>query len=132
MAVVGLPASPAREAVAEGIAAIPRNGGAVVRITGYGGDAYRARYQTDHETLLRVAVPYFPGWQAEVDGRAVAVVPVDLALTGVMAPEGNHELVVRYRPARFAIGAAISLAAWVAVLAWLWWGFRRRGRAAAE
>src|ERR1035437_8355991 len=62
---------PAREAVAEGIAAIPRNGGAKLRITGYQGDLYRAGYQADHATLLRIAAPYFPGWQAEVDGHAV-------------------------------------------------------------
>ena len=117
---------PAREAVAEGIAAIPRNGGAKVRITGYQGDLYRARYQADHATLLRIAVPYFPGWQAEVDGRAVNVVPVDVALIGAMVPAGDHELVVRYRSTWFAAGAAISGVAWLAAIFWLWWGFRRR------
>jgi len=117
---------PAREAVAEGIAAIPRNGGAKVRITGYQGDLYRARYQADHATLLRIAVPYFPGWQAEVDGHAVNLVPVDLALMGAVVPAGDHELVVRYRSTRFAAGAAISAVAWLAAIFWLWWGFRRR------
>ena len=117
---------PAREAVAEGIAAIPRNGGATVRITGYEGDAYRARYQADHATLLRIAAPYFPGWQAAVDGRAVNVVPVDVALMGAVVPAGDHELVVRYRSTRFATGAAISGVAWLAAIFWLWWGFGRR------
>jgi hypothetical protein len=55
--------------VAEGITPIPENGGAKVQSTGYEGDVYRARYQADHATLLRIAAPYFPGWQAEVDGR---------------------------------------------------------------
>jgi hypothetical protein len=117
---------PAHEAVAEGIAAIPLNGGAKVRITGYEGDLYRARYQTDHATLLRISAPYFPGWQAEVDGRAVSVVPVDVALMGAVVPAGDHELVVRYRSTWFAAGAAISGAAWLAAIFWLWWGFRRR------
>ena len=116
---------PAREAVAEGIAAIPHNGGASVRITGYQGDLYRARYQTDHATLLRIAAPYFPGWQAEVDGRAVSLVPVDVALIGVVVPPGDHELVVRYRSTWFPAGAAISAVAWLAAIFWLWWGFRR-------
>ena len=115
----------AREAVAEGIAPIPHNGGAQVRVTAYEGDAYRARYQADHPTLLRIAVPYFPGWQAEVDGRAVSVVPVDVALMGAVVPAGDHELVVRYRSTWFATGAAISGVAWMAALFWLWWGFRR-------
>jgi hypothetical protein len=123
---------PAREAVAESIAAIPLNGGAQVRITAYeaeggGRGAYRARYQAGHPTLLRIAVPYFPGWRAEVDGRAVSVVPVDLALMGALVPAGDHELVLRYRSTWFAAGAAISGAAWLAAIFWLWWGFGRRG-----
>ena len=117
---------PAREGVAEGIAPIPANGGAKVQITGYQGDAYRARYQADHATLLRIAAPYFPGWRAEVDGRAVNVVPVDVALMGVVVPPGDHELVVRFRSSRYAAGAAISGLAWLGMCVWLWWGFRRR------
>ena len=120
---------PAREAVAEGIAAIPRNGGAKVQITGYEGDLYRALYQAEQATLLRIAAPYFPGWQAEVDGGAVNVVPVDVALMGAVVPAGDHELVVRYRPRWFAAGAAISGAGWLGAIFWLWWGFRRRAKA---
>jgi hypothetical protein len=116
---------PAHEAVAEGAGEIAQNGGAAVQITSYEGDLYRARYQAAHPTLMRIAVPYFPGWQAEVDGRSLPVVPVDLALMGVVVPEGSHELTVRYRPTRFAAGAVISAVAWIAVLAWLWWGFRK-------
>ena len=112
--------------MAEGIAAIPHNGGVHVQITGYEGDLYRARYQADHTTLLRIAAPYFPGWQAEVDGRAVNVVPVDVALMGAVVPAGDHELVVRFRSTWFTAGAAISGVGWVAAIVWLWWGFRRR------
>jgi hypothetical protein len=117
---------PASEALVEGIASIPGNGGARVRITAYEGDLYRARYQADRATLLRIAVPYFPGWRAEVDGRAVPAIPVDVALLGAVVPPGDHELVVRYRSPWFAPGATISALAWSAVLFWLWWGFRRR------
>ncbi|MGD0776717.1 MAG: YfhO family protein [Candidatus Solibacter sp.] len=116
---------PAREAVAEGIAPIPRNGGAKVQITGYEGDVYRALYRAEHETLLRIAAPYFPGWEALVDGRAVKVVPVDVALIGAVVPAGDHELVVRYRSTRFLTGAGVSGVAWLGAIFWLWWGFRR-------
>jgi len=90
-----------------------------VQITGYDGDVYRARYTSDHRALLRVAVPWFPGWRAEVDGRAAEVVPVDLALTGVIVPAGSHELVVRFRSTWFATGLAISAVAWLVVIGWL-------------
>lgn len=116
--------NPQAECIAEGTSAIPANGGVTVKITGYEGDVYRASYTSDHRALLRVAVPYFPGWQAEVDGRAVEVVPVDLALTGVIVPAGSHELIVRYRPTKFGTGLAISVVAWLAAIGGLVWAFR--------
>jgi hypothetical protein len=120
---------PAKEAAAEGVGAIPNNGGVEVRITGYEGDLYRAHYTSDHAALLRVAAPYFPGWQAEVDGRAVQITPVDVALIGVLVPAGSHSLVVRYRSRRFAAGLAISIAAWLLALDGVAWAIRaRRGR----
>jgi hypothetical protein len=119
---------PARETVVEGLpGAMPANGGARVRIAGYEGDAYRVRYQAERPTLLRVAVPYFPGWRAEVDGRAATVLPADLALMGVTVPAGDHELVLRYHSTWFFAGAAVSLLSWMAVLGWLGWLWRRRG-----
>lgn len=108
---------PSRETVVEGLpSTMPANGAAKVQITGYEGDAYRVRYQADRPTLLRIAAPYFPGWQAEVDGRAADVMPADLALMAVAVPAGSHELALRYHSARFAAGAAISLLSWLAVI----------------
>ncbi len=119
---------PAREAVAEGVPAIAQNGGVKVRIMNYGGDFYRARYQSDHLALLRIAVPYFPGWHAEVDGHSLSVIPVDVALMGVVAPAGGHELTLRYRSTWFLTGALVSGLAGLAVLTWLVRGFKgRRG-----
>jgi hypothetical protein len=103
---------PAREAVVEGAVPGGSNGGAQVRITAYERDLYRARVETPHPSLLRIAVPYFPGWKARVDGKPAAVVPVDLALMGVTVPAGRHELVLSYASSRFATGLTISVLAW--------------------
>jgi len=118
---------PARETVVEGLpGAMPSNGGAHVRIMNYEGGLYRVRYQAERSTLLRVAVPYFPGWRAEVDGRTAPVLPADEALIGVVAPAGDHELVLRYHSTWFFTGAVISLMSWIAVLGWLGWSLRRK------
>jgi uncharacterized membrane protein YfhO len=53
-------------------------------------------------------------------------VPVDLALMGVMAPSGSHELVLHYRSNWFLAGALISLCSWLAVIAWLYLAFGKR------
>ncbi len=79
-----------------------------IQMVKYTGDSYRANYRAQFECLLRIAVPYFPGWIAEIDGKSTPVYAVDDALSGVFAPAGTHELTFRYRSNWFVSGAAIS------------------------
>jgi hypothetical protein len=57
-----------------------------------------------------------PGWKAWVDGRREEVFEANLFSKGVLVPAGDHEVVLRYFPASFLIGAVISLAAIVLVV----------------
>lgn len=116
---------PAREAVVEGAAPNPQNGPAQLQIAEYRTDFYRVRCQATQAALVTLAVPYFPGWRAEVDGHPAKVVPVDLALMGVSVPEGAHEIVFAYHPDGFAAGAAISALAALAAGVWLYLSFGR-------
>lgn len=100
---------PARFAVVEAAARAVAPAGARVQIVNYQDDFYRVRYSAPAECLLRIAVPFFPGWAAAVDGRAADVVPVDYALSGVFVPAGEHELTFQYRSRWFRLGAAASL-----------------------
>lgn len=81
---------------------------AEVKIVNYTGDSYRATYAARGDCLMRIAVPYFPGWMAAVDGKATPVYAVDDALSGVFVPAGRHELTFQYRSNWFLLGAAIS------------------------
>jgi len=83
-------------------------GAANVQIVSYTGDSYRAKFTAAGDCLLRIAVPYFPGWRAAIDGKSTPVYIVDDALSGVFAPAGSHELTFEYRSNWFALGAAIS------------------------
>jgi len=83
---------------------------AELTVTGYREDFYQIRYSATAETLIRIAVPYAPGWTASVDGMPAAVLPVDYALSGVMVPPGQHQLTLQFRPATFLIAAALSIA----------------------
>jgi hypothetical protein len=80
-----------------------------VEIVDYTGDSYRARYQAEFDCLLRIAVPYFPGWTAAIDGKPTPVYIVDDALSGVFAPAGSHELTFRYRSNWFFRGALVTV-----------------------
>lgn len=108
---------PAQSAVLEAAPRPLSAAGTRVQIVNYQDDFYRVRYAAPSECLLRIAVPYFPGWSAEIDGRPAEVLRVDWALSGVIVPAGNHNLTFRYRLPRFAAGAVISGLTWLACLA---------------
>jgi hypothetical protein len=107
---------PARAAVVETSLRPLAPGATKVDIVEYRGDFYRAKYSAPFDCLLRIAVPYYPGWTAAIDGKSTAVYAVDDALSGVFAPAGDHELTFRFRSTWFGWGAAISLVAALGII----------------
>jgi hypothetical protein len=82
---------------------------ATATVVDHAAGRYRIRYRAATDSLLRIAVSYFPGWRASVDGRKLDVVHVDHALMGVVVPAGEKELLLEYHSTYFPLGAAISL-----------------------
>jgi len=117
---------PAKTAIVEGSAATSRNGPVELSSTRYEGSLYGARYRAEQPAVLRLAVPFFPGWRAEVDGQDQPVFALDGALTGVRVPAGSHDIVFRYRPNWFTAGAAISAVGWLGVICWILMTSRRQ------
>jgi hypothetical protein len=58
---------------------------------------------------------WYPGWQAEIDGKAVAIEKEDGAFRAVSVNAGDRELTMHYRPASVEAGAAISALALIAI-----------------
>jgi hypothetical protein len=58
--------------------------------------------------LLVVSEGYYPGWRAEVDGVAAAIVPTNGMMRGVVVPAGEHRIVFRFRSHAIAIGFSLS------------------------
>jgi hypothetical protein len=61
--------------------------------------------------ILALTDTFYPGWDADVGGRPVAVLRVDHAFRGVALAPGRHRVVFRYRPRSVRLGAAVSAAA---------------------
>ncbi len=57
---------------------------------------------------LVVSESWMRGWQAWVDGKPTAVEPVSGAWIGVPLDPGEHHVRLLYRPASFAVGAALG------------------------
>ena len=119
---------PPRQAVLAGARAVQQDPGATATLNEDGELGYRVQYETGTPGLLRVSIPYFPGWQATIDGVACPVLPVDHAMTAVVVPAGDKELKLHFRSTYFATGAGLSgfgilLLAGLGAVAW-----RRRGQ----
>jgi hypothetical protein len=80
--------------------------------------------------LLVLSDQFYPGWVATVESlgptRVVPIVRTNRVMRGVALPAGQHRLTFRYRPWTLTLGAAISLAMVVGLLAWAAAGRRAR------
>ncbi len=101
---------PARAAVVEqDVPGIAADATAQVSIVDHGDAWYHLRYQASSPNILRVAIPYFPGWHATIDGRALDVITVDGAFLGIVVPPGAGEILLQYRSTYFWPAVAISV-----------------------
>lgn len=80
----------------------------------------------DHARVLVVAESWYPGWEAEVDGRMREVIPTNVWMRGVVIEAGETQVVMRYRQPGFADGLRISAVSAIG-LGFLYWRGRRRG-----
>ena len=90
--------------------------GGTVEITQYEPERVRLKViaPTDGFVLLRDT--YYPGWHAYVDGKRAPLYRANFLFRCVPVPAGEHDVLFRYRPRSFTIGAVISVST-LAVLA---------------
>lgn len=58
----------------------------------------------------------YPGWEASVDGVKVDIYRANYLFRCIALPAGRHEVVFRYRPMSFRLGAMLSLAGLLALV----------------
>ncbi len=71
-------------------------------------DSLRVRYASSTQDVLRVAVPFYPGWTATLAGDELPIQRVDEAFIGVVVPPGEGDIRLAYVPRVFGGGAAVS------------------------
>ncbi|MEO6457744.1 MAG: YfhO family protein [Chloroflexia bacterium] len=84
-------------------------------------------------SLLVIAESHYPGWQATIDDRPAPILRANYLSQGLVVPQGNHTVVLDYKPASVQYGAFISLGATVSLSVALIWMFavRRAKRSAS-
>jgi len=124
--------NPADRSIALGPhAPVQQDAGASADILAHDEQSMRVRYRAKSPSLLRLSVPWFPGWHARIAGQEYPIVRVDHALMGVIVPAGEHDVEVGFQSNYFGIGLAATLAGLLCVSGLAAYsGLRRRLRAA--
>ncbi len=68
------------------------------------------------EGYLVLSDPYYPGWQAVVDGVPAAILKADYAFRAVEVPAGDHRVTMSFTPVTWRLGLAISAASLLVLL----------------
>jgi hypothetical protein len=68
------------------------------------------RTQSPEEGILVLSDTYYPGWEAEVDGRATAVLRANHTMRAVVVPAGLHTVRFLFRPQSVLLGFLLTLA----------------------
>jgi len=95
-------------------------------VTTYEADRIRLESATGASGLLVLSEAYYPAWKAYVDGQPVPLYAADHVLRAVPVPLGEHTVELRYESWPLRLGLAISLVAYLALIALAVAGARRR------
>lgn len=79
-----------------------------VAMTGVGLNKIVLQAEMAAPGFVVLADAYDAGWQATVDGQAAAVYRANTVVRAVYVPAGSHEIIFRYRPLPFWLGAVGS------------------------
>ena len=100
---------PPRQAVLTGpLPAMTQDPRATATVQAKGEQAYEVSYKSATPGVIRLGIPYFPGWAATVDGVACRLLEADYAMTAVVVPAGEKELKLSFHSTYLGLGAALS------------------------
>jgi len=81
---------------------------ATVRVADYQPERVVVEASSRYDAVLVLADSWFPGWSATVDGVPTQILRANLLLRAVPIPAGTHQVVFRYDPISFKVGATVS------------------------
>jgi hypothetical protein len=85
------------------------NGADEVRVLEYQPNSVELSVRSRGSGLLVASETHYPGWEAWVDDRPVPIHRVDIALRGIVVPDGAHRVRMEFRPAILWVSLGISL-----------------------
>jgi hypothetical protein len=97
-----------------------QEGSGSVRVVVNEPEYMRFEGETSTAGLVNIALPYYPGWVATLNGQPAEIVRADVAMSAVLVgstdPAGAFTLELRYDPLSYRIGVIITLVTIIGVL----------------
>jgi hypothetical protein len=78
------------------------------QVVAYGLNSVEIDVNTPAEGYLFLSDPFYPGWQARVDGEPAPILRADYAFRAVAVPAGSHRVTIEFRPGSWYAGLGIS------------------------
>ncbi len=75
-------------------------------------------YEAEADGWLTAASVNYPGWQAELDGERLKLLPAYGVFMTVEAPAGRHTVTFRYQPSSYYWGAGVTISSLIFVITW--------------
>ncbi len=95
--------------------------------TAYSPEDFAVVAVTPAPAYLVFAEVWYPGWRAWVDGVEAPIYRANFAFRAVfLATPGEHTVIMRFQPATFQWGMAITLLTFLGLLGWAGWAAHRR------
>jgi hypothetical protein len=106
-----------KEALKGFLSSAPVEPSETVTVLAYQPNRVELRARLDRPGLVILADTYYPGWRLTIDGRPAPIFRANRMMRGAAVPEGEHSLVYTYAPLSFRIGAMVSTAGLLVLLA---------------
>ncbi len=94
------------------------NGKAAVETRSYSPQKFAMRVVAQSPSLIGTSITAWKGWQLRIDGVPATLLRYNHAFLGFAAAPGQHEVELRYMPAGFVVGAALSAASFLGLIGW--------------
>ncbi|MFN2289830.1 MAG: YfhO family protein, partial [Anaerolineae bacterium] len=89
----------------------------VVRVSRYEPDVLEIQVEAPASGYLVLSDPYYPGWQAKVDGEPVELLRANYAFRAIPIPAGSHTATMAFRPNTWRAGLVLTTLTVLALLA---------------
>jgi hypothetical protein len=101
--------------------ALPQDPHAEPFVVGSDEQSYGVHYRAEVPSLLKLSVPWYPGWHANIANRPLTVLRVDHALMGVVVPPGDGLVEFTFRSTYFVRGLLVTSFSLLAMLLLAFW-----------